>query len=281
MGGPYEIREKIIKLVLNSLYGKFAQAVGERGKTPRDANPYYAAAITANCRRRLMEAALLNPHEIVFFATDGIVSTGELVGLARVKHVGQEEINLGDWEYGEGDGGVFVMSGVYSYGKIERDKNGDRMIKPLTKTRGADAKRYVRDVETSKWLVAETISAWKREFDSQHPPAIEAPYSTYVTAGSAFVSEHRWPLAGRWSPKAKSDPGAKHRLIQVHEPGSKRRLIDDPLDWATFYKKGVEWPKDEPPPIEWPARRCSQLIRTVAATNDDKALVTATYAALA
>ena len=51
--------------------------------------PYYAAATTAYCRRRLVEAALIDPHAIVFFATDGIVSTRPLNGLARVCQTGR------------------------------------------------------------------------------------------------------------------------------------------------------------------------------------------------
>ena len=56
--GRYDIREKTIKLALNSIYGKLAQSVGGDGKAPSVANPYYAAATTAYCRRRLIEAAL-------------------------------------------------------------------------------------------------------------------------------------------------------------------------------------------------------------------------------
>ena len=43
----YNPMEIVIKLVINSIYGKLAQFVGEQGKVPKTANPYYAAAITA------------------------------------------------------------------------------------------------------------------------------------------------------------------------------------------------------------------------------------------
>ena len=166
--GKYDIREKAIKLSLNSIYGKLAQSVGREGRPPAVANPYYAAATTAYRRRRttgretlassgsytpasgrtpschrtnrlgsrramrpsqcidarsrrlnrlnfrcthrpraslrwrLIEAALLDPHAIVFFATDGIVSTRELQGLSRVRKKG-DAVELGDWEYSEAD----------------------------------------------------------------------------------------------------------------------------------------------------------------------------------
>jgi hypothetical protein len=94
--GRYDIREKTIKLCVNSIYGKLAQSVGGDGEAPSVANPYYAAATTAYCRLRLIEAALIDPHAIVFLATDGIVSTRSLEGLARAKKAG-EPVDLGDW----------------------------------------------------------------------------------------------------------------------------------------------------------------------------------------
>ena len=133
--GEYDIREKAIKLALNSIYGKLAQSVGPEGRAPAVANPYYAAATTPSCQRRLLEAALLDPDAVVFFATDGIVSTRELQGLSRVRKKGGI-VDLGDWEYSGADSGLFVLPGVYTYGKIEYDKNGSRTIKPLTKLRG-------------------------------------------------------------------------------------------------------------------------------------------------
>jgi hypothetical protein len=37
---------------------------------------------------------------------------------------GAEEVDLGDWEYCEADGGAFVMPGVYTYGKLVHDETG-------------------------------------------------------------------------------------------------------------------------------------------------------------
>ena len=92
---PYDAREKFCKLPPNSIYGKMAQRVGgsltkDGWKAPATANPYYAAAITANCRRRLVEAGLLDPHSVVAFMTDGIVTTRRLVGLPNVVNEGDE-----------------------------------------------------------------------------------------------------------------------------------------------------------------------------------------------
>jgi len=66
---PYNIWEKAIKLVLNSLYGKTAQSLGSRGEIPNSSNPFYAGAITAGTRAQLLRAMLCNPHGIIFAAT--------------------------------------------------------------------------------------------------------------------------------------------------------------------------------------------------------------------
>ena len=254
---PHDIREKAIKLTINSVYGQLARSVGTIGRVPFAANPYYAAAITAHIRRRLMEAALLNPHAIVFFATDGIVATEELPGLSRVRRDG-DDIDLGDWEYYEADSGLFVMSGVYTYGKVKTDKNGVPTIEPVSKLRGADPKKYTREMAASAWLIRETLSVWRLPADQAGESAnILSAYKKYITAGNALASPRRWKLAGRWSPPP-GEPEASARVINVSDPGGKRRLLPHEPDWRST--------KDRP------ANRCNGLIRTAAAWNDDSAL---------
>jgi hypothetical protein len=259
--GKYDIREKAIKLSLSSIYGKLAQSVGTQGKVPALANPYYAAATTAYCRRRLVEAALIDPHSIVFFATDGIVSTRELHGLTRVRKKG-DVVNLGDWEYREADGGLFVLPGVYTYGKVVY-KNGIRTIEPVTKVRGGDAKKYDATIKANQWLIENVLAAWRKPFDPEKPeqfPRIVAGYQKYITVGNALASPHRWKLAGRWTPKP-DEPHAGKREILVHSVGNKRELIPDENCWPDY----VSVPGRE-------ARRCHGLIRTVPALNNDTGL---------
>ena len=260
--GKYDIREKTIKLALNSIYGKFAQSVGGDGEAPSVANPYYAAATTAYCRRRLLEAALIDPHAIVFFATDGIVSTRPLNGLEHGRKQG-DIVDLGDWEYCEADSGLFVMPGVYTYGKIAYDKNGARTIKPVTKLRGGDPKKYAAQVNANQWLIENVLAAWRKPFDPHKPeqfPRIVATYQKYITAGNALASRHRWKLAGRWTARP-GEAGAGTREINVHSVGNKRELIPDETCWPDY----VSVPGRE-------ARRCHELIRTLPALNNDRAL---------
>ena len=79
--------------------------------------------------------ACYDPHAVVAFMTDGIVTTRRLEGLPNVVNEG-EESRLGDWEYAPVEGGTFLHAGVYSMRKAGKE---------LTKTRGVDPKRVSAD----------------------------------------------------------------------------------------------------------------------------------------
>jgi hypothetical protein len=252
---PFDMREKTIKLTLNSFYGQFARYVGEAGKVPAAAEPWYAAAITSATRRRLMEAGLIDPHAIVFFATDGIVSTRELSGLSRVRRAG-EDVELGDWELCEADGGLFIQAGVYHYGKVKIGEDGKRRIVPVTKLRGATAKNYTDDERAAgAWLIENTLTRWRAPFSTAGSSlGVSEPYKKYITLGAALASPDRWRTAGRWTPK-RGHPNAAHRVINVSDPGGKRELLDYAPDVLST--------------AERPANRCTGLVRTIPVENDD------------
>ena len=164
---PYDAREKYYKLPPNSIYGKMAQRVGgsetkDGWKAPSTANPYYAAAITANCRRRLVQAGLLDPHAVVAFMTDGIVTTRRLEGLPNVVNEGDES-KLGDWEYAPVQGGTFLHAGVYSMRKAGKE---------LTKTRGVDPKRVSPNEAAGRLLVEKALEAMEKEYHPDIPISI-------------------------------------------------------------------------------------------------------------
>ncbi len=206
---------KAIKLCLNSLYGKTAQSIGgAKGKPPATACPYYAAAITANCRMRLMFAALSAPSDIVMFATDGIISLKELT-LERVMdcddpaNKGRKPL-LGDWEFNRSGGGFFVQSGIYAL--------FDRDGKPKSlKTRGIDMRNLITRHDTEQILMELVLPLWSKPFDKT--PGIDLPYREYITIGSAVSGEERYKLRGRWADR--------NRMIDVHTISTKRRLIGD------------------------------------------------------
>ena len=109
---PNDVTAIVIKLVLNSLYGKLAQYVGMAGQPPSYASPWMAAAITAGTQRMLISAALTAPDAIIGFAVDGIVADKKL----PIPTTAPGEKKLGEWEHPKimKGGGVFVQSGVYA-----------------------------------------------------------------------------------------------------------------------------------------------------------------------
>jgi DNA polymerase type B, organellar and viral len=219
---------KAIKLCLNSLYGKTAQSIGgAKGKPPVTACPYYAAAITANCRMRLMFAALSAPNDIVMFATDGIISLRELT-LDRVMDCDApankgRKPPLGDWEFNRSGGGFFVQSGIYTL--------FDRDGKPKSpKTRGIDMRNLITKHDTEQILMELVLPLWSKPFDKT--PGIDLPYREFITIGSAVSGEERYKLRGRWADR--------NRMIDVHTISAKRRLIGDARPVSLYYSSGVE-----------------------------------------
>jgi hypothetical protein len=216
----YDITEKVLKLILNSVYGKLAQFVGSSNKVPTCANPYYAAAITAYCRRRLIELAMVDPSAIIFFATDGIIAKRPLHHLpisikgvknCPIKRSGQrvedesagDVISLGDWEYARRDGGIFVKAGVYTHYMVERDDKGEVIFNDMGmpkinakytgRLRGADITKYADGNDGQPWLVSGALKAWLESFnvdDKESYPAIVSGYQKVITAGSVLTPRY-------------------------------------------------------------------------------------------
>jgi|SRR5215469_1809791 len=80
---------KVVKLAINSLYGKTAQSVGSPKSAPPFQNFFLAGAITAGTRAKILRAIGLG-ETVISIATDGLYSTERL-------QVTESEA-LGDWE---------------------------------------------------------------------------------------------------------------------------------------------------------------------------------------
>ena len=175
-----------------------------------------------------------------------------------------EHIDLGDWEYCEADGGIFVQPGVYMYGKVGRDeKTGARIIKPVSKLRGGDPKKYAAQMAASEWIVESVLAAWRKPFDPKNAetsPRIVAGYQKFITAGNALASIQRWKLAGRWTPQPDQLDAAR-REIFVHGVGNKRYLIPNEECWPDYVSSAIR-----------EANRCNRLVRTLPTFNTDDAL---------
>jgi hypothetical protein len=125
--------------------------------------------------------------------------------------VSRSVISLGDWEFVRGDGGIFVGSGIYNYWKHKLDKsgeavldtNGNIVLKPVAKLRGARVKNYKLDKNGEPWLVANVLPIWRTmtEFPERGDGSglVTRDYKQFITIGGA-LSFRRWPINARSMP---------------------------------------------------------------------------------
>lgn len=160
--------EKVLKLGLNSLYGKLAQRLGYQpgtGRMPKFHSMMYAGYITSWTRAKLAELASAAPESIVFFATDGVLSTEALPA-----EVGTE---LGRWEHEVHDEAVCVQSGVYFL------------------RQGEDWLHRYRGWGSGVLEPEAIVAAWDRGDQS-----ITVPVTRFVGMGRALASD--WSLWRTW-----------------------------------------------------------------------------------
>jgi hypothetical protein len=209
-------RGQVIKLDINAIYGKMAQRIGRKGKPPKYASLWYAAAITAGTQRQLMEAALTKPDAIVAFATDGIYSTEELdINIPAEK-------TLGEWKMQKGDKGSFIQFGVYTVHLL--DKEGKVEIK--AKSRGFTPDNTdKKESETYKEVLDRTLRETIPEAWAKGDEAYSFPYQQYMTVGLSVQHRKFADLCGCW----KLSP----RELQLNSMSNKRIVPGEPKKDAT------------------------------------------------
>lgn len=190
--------EKMLKLALNSLYGKCAQHVGGKpGEAPRYHQIEWAGWITSVTRAALYRAVVQAGPAAVMIATDGIFSTSQL-NLPVSKQ-------LGDWEYHCHAGATVVQSGVYWLDDI--NAQGERVTQDFS--RGFDRGTLKRN---------KIVSAWKRR-----ELTWDASLTRFVTMG-AVVNRHARPEHWRqW----RTTP----RVLTLTPTGTKRTDRISIYDW--------------------------------------------------
>jgi hypothetical protein len=109
-------RGNMLKLAINSLYGKLAQRIGAAGYS----NPVWAGLITALTRATLNRAIALDPASIVMVATDALISLRPLpLAFGR---------GLGQWDQTQHERLFIVQPGLY-WGPPSVDSGGKRKLK--------------------------------------------------------------------------------------------------------------------------------------------------------
>ncbi len=165
---------KILKLGLNSLYGKQAQSVGN----PRYASAIYAGLITSKVRALMADVCQRYGDSVVMIATDGIYLTEEMDPMRRVLVEAGEKAKLGCWEHQQFDDLFLVKPGIYF------TSDGVKV-----KTRGVP--RWQLDEKRS-----EIMRAW-REDGMEGAVTIER---TQFIGARAAVMQNAPEKVGQWMP---------------------------------------------------------------------------------
>jgi hypothetical protein len=182
-----------LKLVYNSVYGKFAQSVGR----PLWANSVYASLITAGCRTMILEAIASHPsktRDVTMVATDGVYF--------RTPHP-ELEIDgekLGKWDVDEKRELTQFMPGLYWDEKV-RDVLAEEQATGATaeglplKTRGVNV-RDLADVITE--LDERFASAFIRYGDDELYawPMFDVPVRFDIVSPGQALARNRWDTVG-------------------------------------------------------------------------------------
>lgn len=180
-----DARGKVLKLAINSIYGKLAQS---RGVNPPYQNWIWAGLITSGTRAQVIRAlrTAKHPRDIVAIATDGIFSRKRL-HLEKPIDTGTSDLAkpLGGWEEKEHPEGIlFLKPGIYLTLDDRKPKEGDE---PLTiKARGIGRKTMT---EQRKRIVR----AWQRG-SREYQVKVERFYG----AKSSISLRRRSERFGQW-----------------------------------------------------------------------------------
>ncbi len=129
-----------VKIILNSLYGKFIQVSGSENQTGKLFNPIYAALITSGCRLKILNLALQSPDNIISFSTDSVISKKMLKTPDNPK--------LGEFSLDFSGEGVFIMSDIYNLWNTQTKKIKSKLRGfSLATTKDYDgAEIYLKDI---------------------------------------------------------------------------------------------------------------------------------------
>jgi hypothetical protein len=166
-----------LKLMLATLYGKFAQSIG----CAPFASPIWAGLITSYTRAMLIDAALAPGNggsDVIMLATDGLYTLEDRPSLIQSK-------KIGDWSHAVHDSMLAVQSGVY-------------VLPSQLKTRGVPG---IKLVEHYIDLLAVWMK-WLDDPDLAQGPSTCIPLRQFVGLRLA-IARNKPETAGSWVDVAK------------------------------------------------------------------------------
>jgi DNA polymerase type B, organellar and viral len=245
-----------IKLNNNSLYGKFAQSVGD---SPFN-NWLYASFITAHCRTQILDAIATHPGRtsaVLMVATDGICFDSPHPNLPI-------STALGEWEETEYDQLVLFKPGVYWH------KEGKEALLKI-KARGVPKAAFALGIERAEYMFGlfhregsfpghavsnECFRAGLDEAEfvsSRGWPFFYVPVSFRMRSCAEAINHGKWDTAGEVQEEVMlrqdSDPHSKRTKARYNRRKNRidSFIHDLPEDlWQTKYHGEVKMPKADP-----------------------------------
>jgi len=139
-----ELEYHTVKILMNSLYGKFVQLIEKKGYLEASScwNPVYGAVITANVR--IIVSSMQQKYDsVVAVHTDSIISTKEIPGL--------NDKQLGKFVYECQGEGVILGSGIYQIGDKCRFRGFNSREDILTIIQKGGKYIYIEDTHAHSW----------------------------------------------------------------------------------------------------------------------------------
>lgn len=203
--------EKILKLGLNSLYGKLAQTLGgSLERAPGWHSLEWAGYITSRTRAHLFRTAVAAGDAAVAIATDALFTTDGLSATAlRTRGDRRQPVGpgLGQWEHTTAQSGTWVQSGVYWTGA------------------GGEEAAYHRGFSPAVLHRADVLAAWRRGARS-----LAVPETRFQGVGASVGSETAYRRRAEWTTKDRT-------LALVPYAGQKRYTAVSPRTLA----RGLTW----------------------------------------
>lgn len=169
-------RNIVLKLGLNSLYGKTAQSVTGHNRLPPFQNFYIAGLITATTRAKLLHFSMAFPNAVIQFATDGVFADSPHPVLGQ-----RSTTALGKWEYKHLEKKtIYLKPGIYW---VEREE-------------GEKARRKTRGFKTATFTVGDIFGEWDKEGPYGILDGVER---RFVGIGTCIVNND-WSKYGTWQP---------------------------------------------------------------------------------
>lgn len=227
---------KVAKLIYNSMYGKFAQSVGE----PIFGNSIYASRITSCCRTQILDAIATHPKgtaHVAMVATDGIyfISPHDSLAISGT---------LGEWDHNVRSNLTLFKPGVYWDDSTRREILQGESVH--FKARGFNA----RDFANAIGRIDSHFAAWA---DSRaggnpaggYPSTSFVPRFAMVSALQA-LRRNKWELAG----SVANEPKA---LVQDSNPSDKRcGFYGDMVDGRRVFRSRPHYGlRDTGETLEW------------------------------